>query len=266
MAYIGGKSKKYNHITDILNNKCFDNFDYLEPFVGYGHILRRVVNKKSYMASDSNELLIQLLNFVQNTNKKYPKISEKEYIDLKNDKSVKNRVKKAFAAFCYSYNGKEFGGYTNIVGERNYPKERKKYYDSLRKNDTFMDTKLMLKNYLQYKPKNKLIYCDPPYEKTTGYSTSVDFDHKLFWETMRKWSENNVVFVSEYNAPKDFVMISSCKKYSSLSGRGSVDVRTEKLFIHKSFLKKKIYLYLKNTIKSKRKSKRKSKSKSTSCY
>ena len=130
-----------------VNNKCFDNFDYLEPFVGYGHILRRVVNKKSYMASDSNELLIQLLNFVQNTNKKYPKISEKEYIDLKNDKSVKNRVKKAFAAFCYSYNGKEFGGYTNIVGERNYPKERKKYYDSLRKNDTFMDTKLMLKNY-----------------------------------------------------------------------------------------------------------------------
>ena len=124
----------------------------------------------------------------------------------------------------------------------------------------------MLKNYLQYKPKNKLIYCDPPYEKTTGYSTSVDFDHKLFWETMRKWSENNVVFVSEYNAPKDFVMISSCKKYSSLSGRGSVDVRTEKLFIHKSFLKKKIYLCLKNTIKSKRKSKRKSKSKSTSCY
>ena len=159
MAYIGGKSKKYQHITKILNHPCFDNLNYLEPFIGYAHILRRVVNKKSYNASDNNPLLVELLNFIK-TGKKYPNISEKEYNILKNDTSVQNKIKKAFAAFCYSYNGKEFGGYTGIVGERNYPSERKRYYDSLRNNETFMNTKISFKSYLKYKPKNKLIYND----------------------------------------------------------------------------------------------------------
>ena len=259
MAYIGGKSKKYQHITDILNHECFDNFDYLEPFIGYGHILRRISNKKSYTVSDNNDLLIELLNFIQNTDKKYPHISEKEYNKLKNDNTEKNKIKKAFAAFCYSYNGKEFGGYTNIVGSRNYPKERKKYYDSLKKNETFMNSNIYLKSYFKYKPKNKLIYCDPPYEKTTGYSTSKDFDHELFWETMRKWSKNNYVFISEYKAPKDFIELSSSKKYSTLSGKGSCNVRTEKLFVHKSFLDKKKYVCIKKK-SIRKKSIRKSKS------
>lgn len=248
MAYVGGKSKAYQHITNILNHECFDNFDYLEPFIGYGHILRRVVNKKSYTASDNNPLLLTLLKYIQETNKKYPNISEKEYYELKTDNSKKNIIKKAFAAFCYSYNGKEFGGYTNIVGDRNYPKERKKYYDLLRDNETFLDTKLKLKNYLSYNPKNKLIYCDPPYSKTTGYASSVDFDHDEFWNTMRKWSKNNYVFISEYKAPKDFIVLSLKRKHSSLAGKGSSSIRIEKLFVHKSFKNSKMYLYLKNYI------------------
>jgi DNA adenine methylase len=257
MAYVGGKAKTYQHITNILNNECFDNFDYIEPFIGYGHILRRIVNKKSYKASDNNPLLITLLKHVQKSNK-YPHISEKEYYELKSQNTTKtNILKKSFAAFTYSYNGKEFGGYTNIVGERNYPKERKKYYNLLRENESFNKTKIYLKDYDDYSVKNKLIYCDPPYLKTTGYATSTDFDHDKFWNVMRKWSKNNYVFISEYKAPDDFVAISSNKKHSTLSGKGSTSLRTEKLFVHKNFLKNKLYLCL----KSKKRSKSKKKSK-----
>ena len=54
--------------------------------------------------------------------------------------------------------------------------------------------------------KGDVIYCDPPYKNTEGYSTG-DFDHDLFWETMRKWSKHNCVFISEESAPSDFIVV-----------------------------------------------------------
>ena len=55
MAYLGGKSTVYKHITNILNDKKYDNVTYLEPFFGYAHILKRVENKTAIYAGDSNE-------------------------------------------------------------------------------------------------------------------------------------------------------------------------------------------------------------------
>src|SRR5665811_413022 len=52
-------------------------------------------------------------------------------------------------------------------------------------------------------PPNSLIYCDPPYEGTTAYKDG--FNHVAFWQWCRdKANEGHIVFVSEYNAPKDF--------------------------------------------------------------
>ena len=70
MSYLGGKAKGADHILEILNHEIFDGLHYYEPFVGYCHILRRVENKKSYHACDSNKLLIALLKGLQE-NKKY---------------------------------------------------------------------------------------------------------------------------------------------------------------------------------------------------
>ena len=38
------------HILQVLNHEAFDGMHYIEPFVGYAHILRRVVNKRTYAA------------------------------------------------------------------------------------------------------------------------------------------------------------------------------------------------------------------------
>jgi len=228
MAYVGGKSKNSEHILNILNNPKYDGMRYLEPFVGYAHVLRRVNNKKSYKAYDANPLLIELLRGIQK-GKKYPDITKTEYEKLK--KSNRITFRRAIAAFCYSYNGKEWGGYTisSSDGTRsNYPSERKRYYNSLRKNDIFMNTKITLADYKTLKPKNMLIYCDPPYRDTTDYNTN--FDHDKFWNIMRKWSNNNIVLISEYAAPSDFKTVSKRKKYSSLSGKGASSTRYEKLF------------------------------------
>ena len=229
MAYVGGKTKCAQHIVDILNDPKYNNTHYIEPFIGYAHILRRIINKKKYTGSDLNKLVIVLLKGLQK-GLKYPNITKKRYYELKND-TTNFSFERAIAAFCYSYNGKEWGGYTKMSKchrRENYPKERKNYYDKLKENKVFMNTTLKCTDYRKFNPSGCLIYCDPPYRNTTGYM--VPFDHDVFWETMRKWSKNNNVFISEYNAPKDFVCVAKQEKRSSLAGAGAADKRVEKLF------------------------------------
>jgi DNA adenine methylase len=234
MAYLGGKSKGAEHILDVLNSPLFDSYDYIEPFCGYCHILRRVVKKRSYKASDNNELLLVLLKHIQETKNQHPTITREEYAKLRQNPNS-NKLRAAYAAFCYSYNGKYFGGFTESYQGRFYPAERKKYYDSLHDNDTIKHTSFSYNDYTKYmNVHNKLIYCDPPYANTTEYHST--FDSTLFWENMRKLSKTNYVFISEYTAPSDFICITKTKKYNSLSGRGATRKRVEKLFVHSSKL------------------------------
>ena len=79
-------------------------------------------------------------------------------------------------------------------------------------------------------PSQMLVYCDPPYQHpTTGYDAEP-FDHAAFWQTMREWSKDNAVFVSEYNAPPDFVCVAERAKPSCLAGGHKQSPRTERLF------------------------------------
>ena len=231
MAYVGGKSKGSSHIISLLNDPEYDGMNYLEPFVGYAHILRRVERKKSYTVSDANPLVACLLKGIQGK-KVYPDISRDEYYELKT-KHNDNSFRRAIAAFCYSYNGKEWGGYTKASScktRTNYPQERKNYYDKLRQNDIFMNAVISCRDYKDLSPVGYLIYCDPPYSGRTGYSP--EFDSEVFWDTMRKWSKNNIVFISEYTAPKDFICISEKPKSKSLNGKGSGNTEMEKVFTY----------------------------------
>jgi DNA adenine methylase len=232
MSYVGGKAKKSSHIIEVLNLPIFDNLDYVEPFVGMGHILRRVVNKRSYFASDYNPLLCALLLGIQK-GVKIPPISKKRYEILK-AKYNDNSFERAIACFCYSYGGKAWGGYfpeyRSPTRYDNYVKQRINYYDALRENETFKKTEIECWSYLDIHPSQKfIIYCDPPYRGTTGYRVNAArteddvFNHDLFWETMRKWSAKNYVFISEYSAPDDFIEIST---------------RVEYLFAHKSVVRR----------------------------
>ncbi|HUH58249.1 MAG TPA: hypothetical protein VL020_07065, partial [Pseudomonadales bacterium] len=49
--------------------------------------------------------------------------------------------------------------------------------------------------------------CDPPYANTAGYKTG-DFNHEEFFSWCRvQAAKGNIVFVSEYNAPADFICL-----------------------------------------------------------
>ena len=62
---------------------------------------------------------------------------------------------------------------------------------------------------------------------------------------MRKWSKNNLIFISEEDAPKDFICVWEKKKQRSISQSKKTRFKTnnkfvyssEKLFMHESQLK-----------------------------
>lgn len=238
MSYVGGKATRAGHILSILNHHAFDGMDYLEPFVGYAHILRRVERKRKYIAFDKNPLLITLLKGVR-AGKRFPHIHKATYERLKHQVHDIS-FRRAVAAFAYSYKGMEWGGYFNECGanrNRWYAEEHERYYKTLRQNEVFMKTNIRQLEYQYIKPTNMLIYCDPPYKNTQGYNANTEvceFDHEEFWNKMRSWSKNNIVFISEYRAPKDFKCVAKFHKYCQLAPNGKPTDRIEKMFVHKS--------------------------------
>lgn len=73
-----------------------------------------------------------------------------------------------------------------------------------------------------------VIYCDPPYRGTAGYLNKFDFGEFDDW--CRAHKDN--LFISEYNMPKDFRMISAIGKRSMLASNGCGKIKTEGLWVH----------------------------------
>lgn len=82
-------------------------------------------------------------------------------------------------------------------------------------------------------PENAIVYCDPPYAETGGYN-GVDFDSAEFWDWAREVSKQNLLAVSEYKAPDDFVPILEITKTCQYCATNKAKKTLEKLFIHKS--------------------------------
>lgn len=74
-----------------------------------------------------------------------------------------------------------------------------------------------------------MIYCDPPYAGTTAYS-SGGFDSAAFWQKCRDLSEENLVFISEYAAPPDFVEVWRKDVNLEVRSNKAGERRIEKLF------------------------------------
>lgn len=80
---------------------------------------------------------------------------------------------------------------------------------------------------------NCLIYCDPPYKDTTSYFNANGFDYDEFWQVMRDCSKNNIVLISELDAPDDFDCIWQ-KDVSRSINAPDKKRAVEKLFIYKN--------------------------------
>ena len=132
-------------------------------------------------------------------------VSKEEYHRAKNNPD-ENKALTGFVGFGCSFGGKWFGGYASNSDGLNYAKCTRNSLS--KKMKPLMSAKIFNGDYRDVViPNGSIVYCDPPYKNTTGYSNSDSFDHDIFWQYVRDLSKNNIVFVSEVSAPDDFEVV-----------------------------------------------------------
>ena len=180
-----------------------------------------------------------MLNRVQNGESLYEEVPKELYDKIRT--SYNNKDSKyanweyGNVGFLASYNGRFFeGGYAKAGYEKtkNGKTRYRDYYRESKDNilsQNLFNIELDVKDYKEYNPTNALIYCDPPYQNTKQFSNSDKFDFNEFWNVVRKWTVNNIVLVSELNAPNDFKCIWEKPVSRSIKSKDK-SVATEKLF------------------------------------
>lgn len=233
MKYMGGKTRVAPQIAAVMRAHRKGAENYVEPFLGGGSVAALMAPEfKTVHLSDANESLVLLWQEVLNGWKPPGHITKDQWRALKDD--PKPSGLKALAGFAASFGGKWFAGYASSPG-RNYVAGSVR--ELVKHASKFRHATVRHLDYLQagqFVGPGTVVYCDPPYEGTTGYGAVGSFNSAQFWNTMREWSARGAtVFVSEYTAPPDFVPVWRLKVQVSLAKDGNTDVGTEQLFTYR---------------------------------
>lgn len=103
--------------------------------------------------------------------------------------------------------------------------------------DKLKDVIFLHKDYRAWNPTGCVIYMDPPYENTKQYKSVEIFDHADFWRVARLWSHDNIVLISEQEAPDDFVPVWIHSVTRTMNQNKTI-AATEKLFVAKEVLER----------------------------
>lgn len=233
-AYSGGKARLGRQIYESICKHELEHFgddmsSYFEPFVGMGGVLQHFAknNKqnRNLFACDKEKSIISFWRGIQNGWK--PKeITREVYFEIKKNK--KEDADYAFAAFGCSFMGLKWCQFYKDQMIRSINRITKQKYSTVMKNVVFIDDS----SYINHEPHGMVIYCDPPYDKSwfeTKRDNLMGFNIEQFWSTMRIWSENNMVFISEIRAPSDFVSICSMTRHNTFNNSSI----TEHVFVKK---------------------------------
>lgn len=233
MKYMGSKARIAKYLLPIILKDRKDGQWYVEPFVGGANMIDKVEGNR--IGADFNKYLIALLKHcADGLSESLPdKISEEEYIDIKNNKDNYPDFIVAHCAFNATFGAKWFGGYARprkatgydrdvICGKNSLIKQMPMLEGVKFKNSSYADLEI---------PDNSIIYCDPPYANTTKYKD--DFNHDKFWQWCRDMSDKgHQVFISEYSAPDDFECLWQKEIQSGLN-TNTTKKGVEKLFRYK---------------------------------
>lgn len=234
MKYMGSKARHAKELLPIILKDRKEGQWYVEPFVGGANMIDKVDGLRwgNELFTPQAELLIALENgWIPPLD-----VSEDHYYEVKSDQQNYPAHYLGYVGFQLSYGAVYFSTYRrDKSGIRNYSHEA--YRNVVKQAPKLEGVKFTNLSYEQMDiPTNSVIYCDPPYAKTTGYKTG-DFDHNAFWQWCRdKVKEGHKVFVSEYSAPEDFISVWEKKVNNTLAKDTGSKQGVEKLFIHRSQL------------------------------
>lgn len=227
MRYLGGKYRIAKHIARCVNGHPGTVF--LEPFMGSCWVTAQI-NYPHRLVGDIHNELVMLYHRVVHEGWEPPEVlSAEDYFDIRANRASGKYPPElvAFAAF-----GCTFGGacWRKYAGESYAARSKRSI---LKKVPHLNDVRFYTSDYCVLRPKGCIIYCDPPYAgkytyRITGVKGNGRFDHNKFWKIMDDWSQDNLVFISELTAPKDYECIMSVTTKSSM--HATVVEREEKLF------------------------------------
>jgi len=234
MQYFGGKHRIARKLVEFM--PIHPSVDCIEPFVGAASVVSRVGSgqARSRQASDLNPALISLWQAVQQGWNPPASLSEEEYQSARG-LSDGDPIK-AFAGFGLSFAGKWFGGYARNSRGHNYAGSAR---SSLLRMVPLIDGVVF--SCIDYRkreyPSGAVVYCDPPYQGTTQYQAVEKFDWGAFWGFYAELSQKCFVFVSEYQAPKDWLCALSIPTRTGIrTAKSGCEPRIEKLWCHKDGL------------------------------
>lgn len=184
---------------------------FVDGFCGSCSVIQNVPSDYKRIANDNNRYLIAMWKKFTTTNWQPPTTITKAFYDKVRDSWHKNdeRYEDAligWVGFMASRNGKFFdGGYSghNAKG-RDYISENIR--NTNKQLPFLMGIEWQSVSYECISmPKTSLVYYDPPYKGTCGYSTSKSFDHDRFYDWARQMKhDGHTVYISEYDMPGDF--------------------------------------------------------------
>lgn len=236
MRYLGGKARIAKRIESLILRYRGECTHYYEPFVGGANTL--AFNARHFplvTINDSHKDLMLLYAAIRDVWEPPSEVPRNLYSSLRHARSSALR---GFVGFSCSFSGKWFGGFAEM-GKRNktpFPIGCKANLLALRP----LLRRAWLRNgdYADLPPPERelktLVYCDPPYDGTTGYSGAA-FDTPRFWEHMQSWVRAGArVLVSEESAPANWRPIAAFDRAGFVRRDKTGDRRQEFVFVHET--------------------------------
>ena len=246
MKYMGSKSRIAKYIVPIIQNYINENRIelYVEPFVGGANVIDKIKCCKK-VGNDKNEYLIALLKRVRDGMSLYDEVPKDLYNQARKafnngDTSMFEDWQVGNIGFLASFNGRWFdGGYAKTGYEKTKNGQRLRNYYQEAKNNILAQAPNLKRiefTHGDYRDIHtngikSVIYCDPPYANTKKYSNASNFNYEEFWQWCREMSKENIVIVSEENAPNDFECIWQQEVSRSIKANDK-SKSVEKLFIY----------------------------------
>lgn len=232
MKYMGSKARIAKHILPIILKNRKEGQCYVEPFVGGANMIDKVDGWR--IGSDLNDPLIACLGAMSLGWLPMRDVTEEFFNKVKSNHELVDKPTLGYIGTQLTFGSMWFSGYRkDKQGKRNYSDEAFRHVE--KQAPKIYGVEFLTSSYSDLElPPQSIIYCDPPYEGTAKYKAVDDFDHDLFWQWCReKAKEGHEVFISEYNAPDDFVCVWEKEIQSGLN-TNTTKKGVEKLFIHES--------------------------------
>lgn len=205
MQYMGGKAKIARRIVAAILADTDHRERWFEPFVGGGNVIEHAApHFGRCVGMDAHPDLIMMWQAVAD-GWEPPDLTRERYAQLR---KAEPSAERGYAGFGVSFGGKWFGGWSGDAVRR-FPNGNEYRQIDISRRALTKQGLIFRKYDVRFRhalfgdhtpPAGTVVYCDPPYAGTTGYSTG-GFDHDAFYKTLIEWSELRPVYVSEYSVP-----------------------------------------------------------------